>query len=126
MTTILKSKEIGKANAVGLTEMAFVAVEFRGNISCGFAAHEAFVVDGQLTIGGCLPADERMVGRRLSRPWRLVGGDDWTIAVNGVRAILDDGTEVTRLANTTGMQRYAAGGREFDCVLDAAIAITPA
>lgn len=125
MTTIQKSKEIGKANATNLKEKDFVAVEFRGNISGDFAAHEAFVVDGLLTVSGCLPADSRMVGRQLSRPWRLVGGDDWTIPAGGIRAVLADGTEVIRLPNLTGMQTYSASGREFKSVMAAAMALTP-
>lgn len=105
--------------ARGIEPLHCVAVAIAG----GESVREGFVnSDRRMQIGG-------VYGHRvlavISKPYRYVGGDTWTIDVGGLRAVLADGTEV-RKADDSNTPAFTAAGREFATVVDAAIALTPA
>lgn len=122
-TTYETGKRIatGEAARLGIPDMHFAVVEFRGNLGHEFGRGLGFVCYGQLQVDGVLPASAGMVGRLLTQPWRHPGGDLWAMPVGALMAVLGDGTEVRKVR----MDAVTAGGREYPSVVAAAVALTP-
>ncbi len=117
---IAASHACAAGNAVGVPDLHFVGVERRdGRTGVGFCC------DGRLQVDGVylMPGEIR---RKTTLPWRRLGGDLWMMQDGDTVAVLGDGTEVKRARLNMGVYEFAAAGRTFGSILDAALALTPA
>jgi hypothetical protein len=108
-----------KSAAIGLISGDHVAIEYRGSTDHEFSIREGYVdSDGRMSVGGCIPS-AGMVGRILSKPFRMSGGDFNRVAV------LSDGTELRAVSPNGSVAWVLADGSESNGVLAEAIARTP-
>lgn len=108
-----------KATANGLIPGDHVAIEYRGSTDHEFSIREGYVdSNGRMSVGGCIPS-AGMVGRVLSKPFRMSGGDFNRVAV------LADGTELRAVSPKGSVIWVFADGSESNGVLAEAIARTP-
>ncbi len=104
-----------------------VGVMYTSCSSHDMVSREAFVSDGKMSVGGCLPSPG-MLGDILTLPYHLVGGY-YSRREGAVCAVLADGSEV-KLGTAIGIgctfDGVTVNGIRYDSVLDAAIKLTPA
>lgn len=113
----------GRSLAAGVPDGHCVAVEYSSGASGPCRTVEGFVTGGRLQVGGVAPS-AGMVGRRLSRPYRVTRHD--FSRTGDPAAVLADGTEVLMGPREGGAYSYTAAGRTYPTILAAAVELTPA
>ena len=112
-----------KSLAHGIEPLSLVGVVVRDHTGRE-TIREGFVTcERRLSVGGVLGVNIVSVA---TKPYRLVGGDDWTIGEGGMRARLADGTDVYLGEQTGGVYCYVAAGKTFPSIAAAALELTPA